>query len=184
MHLILVLNQVKKARFSFRTIMSFYGWGLSLNTKIPQRLYRKVKSATRNLIVPIRITSYNVCYTKLLRGVIETASWSSIPDAVLCAWQPGQEGGNSVVDVLSGKVNPSGKLAVSFPISYDDTPTAKNFPGYALESDGPADDTPDQSGFSFMQRVPWEVRITSYNVCYTKLLRPVQQLWYTSRELV
>ena len=89
-------------------------------------------------------------------GAIETESWTKTPDAVLLAWQPGQEAGNSVVDVLSGKVTPSGKLAVSFPVSYNDAPTSKTFPGHEIESDE-VDNAADLSGFSFMKRTPWEV---------------------------
>ncbi len=101
--------------FQDRRIASFY---LSDNEKALLNNVSKIFKAKGKKVLVILNTV----------GVMETASWSNIPDAILCPWMGGQEGGNAVVDILTGKVNPSGRLPMSFPIDYFDVPGAKDFP--------------------------------------------------------
>jgi beta-glucosidase len=62
---------------------------------------------------------------------VSMGSWIDDVAAVLEGWMMGQAGGQAVADVLFGKVNPSGKLAETFPIKLVDTPAFINWPGGA-----------------------------------------------------
>jgi len=62
-------------------------------------------------------------------SAIAVGDWVDGVAAVLDAWLMGQAGGSALADVIFGHVNPSGKLAETFPVRLEDTPAYLNFPG-------------------------------------------------------
>jgi beta-glucosidase len=112
-------------------------------------------------------------------GVIEVASWRDEPDAILLAWQAGQETGNSIADILSGKINPSGKLATTFPVVYEDVPSAKNFPGKVIEPETPGQDQRGGFGRSRPSAVTYEEGIyVGYRYYETFGVKPAYEFGY------
>ena len=77
-------------------------------------------------------------------GNIVDMGWSDQPDAILHTWMDGQEAGNSVADILAGKVSPSGKLPMTIAKRYEDYSSAKDFP---MSNGNPGDVNYDEDIF-------------------------------------
>ena len=126
---IAVNNEVKNADAAIVTIGRQAGEGVDRDIEGEFNLTSEERQLIFDICQAFHTADKPVIVIINSGSVIETASWSQYPDAILCAWQPGEEGGNSVADILTGKVNPSGKLTMTWPIAATDHPSTQNFPG-------------------------------------------------------
>ncbi len=135
---ICINNEVKEADAAIVTIGRQAGEGVDRDIQTEFNLIEEERQLIYEVCNAFHAAGKPVIVVINSGSVIETASWNSYPDAIICAWQPGEEGGNSVVDILTGRVCPSGKLTMTWPIAAADHPSTQNYPGlidfYTFES--------------------------------------------------
>jgi beta-glucosidase len=55
-------------------------------------------------------------------SAIACGDWTLSPDSIIMAWYPGMHGGQALAEIISGHVNPSGRLPLTFPLKTSDLP--------------------------------------------------------------
>jgi beta-glucosidase len=125
----MIRAQVKKSDVALITIGRSSGEGWDRQ----ERDYFVISQEERNMLEKVyqiyHSTGKKVIVLLNIGAPVETSSWKQYADAIILSWQTGQEGGLALANILNGKVNPSGKLAVTFPEKYSDVPSSKTFPG-------------------------------------------------------
>jgi len=146
----LLAKKANEADIALITIGRNAGEGRDRKVENDFNLSAAEKALIKNVADAFHTKNKKVVVVLNIGGVIETESWRDNADAILLSWQPGLEAGNAVADILSGKINPSGKLSSTFPVKYEDVSSAKSFPGKEF---------PDKAttGMLGMKAIPAEV---------------------------
>ncbi len=85
----------------------------------------KLFSAIDRVILDVAEANPQTVVVLFAGAPIDMSAWIDKVAAVVWVGFPGEKGGEAIANVLTGKVNPSGKLSETFPIHYEDTPAAK-----------------------------------------------------------
>ncbi|GAA1884592.1 glycoside hydrolase family 3 C-terminal domain-containing protein [Paeniglutamicibacter psychrophenolicus] len=110
------------------TVIFMAGLPGSVESEGFDRTTLELPASQLELLGQVRAANPNVVVALVGGGVVELPFADDVP-AILAAWLGGQAGGGALADVLTGKVNPSGRLAETIPLRLEDTPAALDFPG-------------------------------------------------------
>jgi beta-glucosidase len=123
-----LIEEAKKIAKEADIALVFAGLPLHYESEGIDRTHINMPASHNKLISEIAAIQNNTVAV-LTNGSAVAMPWLNEVPGVVEAWLGGQAGAGAVADVLFGKVNPSGKLAETFPVKLEDTPSFLNFPG-------------------------------------------------------
>ncbi|MBQ7295550.1 MAG: glycoside hydrolase family 3 C-terminal domain-containing protein [Clostridia bacterium] len=112
-------------------VLLFIGLTEEYESEGYDRKHMNLPTSHNNLVEEVLKVNKNVVVV-LSGGSPVTMPWLSGVKAVLNGYLGGQASGTAIAQVLTGKVNPSGKLAETYPLSLEDVPCVNYYPGTAL----------------------------------------------------
>lgn len=122
-----MIEEAKKLAEKSDIALVFAGLPLHYESEGMDRTHIDLPPSHNKLISEVAAIQKNTAIV-LTNGSAVAMPWVDKVPAILEGWLGGQAGAGGVVDILFGKVNPSGKLAESFPLKLEDTPAFFNFP--------------------------------------------------------
>ncbi len=105
----------------------FAGTGANIESEGSDRQTMKLSEAQERIILDTASVNENTVVVLFAGAPVDMRAWIDKVAAVVYVGFPGERGGEAIANVLTGKVNPSGKLSETFPLSYEDTPAAKGY---------------------------------------------------------
>ncbi len=119
-------NAVDNAAASDINIV-FAGTGANIESEGSDRQTMKLSDAQTRTILDTASVNENTVVVLFAGAPVDMSGWIDEVAAVVYVGFPGEKGGEAIANVLTGKVNPSGKLSETFALSFEDTPAATGY---------------------------------------------------------
>ena len=123
-----LIEEAKDAAAKADIALVFAGLPLHYESEGIDRKHIDMPASHNKLISEVASVQENTVVV-LTNGSAVAMPWKNEVSGILETWLGGQAGAGGTADVLFGKVNPSGKIAETFPYKLEDTPSYFNFPG-------------------------------------------------------
>lgn len=117
----------------FHVILTATVSGMEGNDRPHMRIAEADDVLLRKLISLKKENDFKLTLVLNVCGPVDLRDYEADLDAIWCVFLPGMEGAHALADLMLGKRTPSGKLPITFPKRYEDTPTFLNFPGEGYE---------------------------------------------------
>ena len=130
-----LLNEAVKAAKAADVAVVFAGLSNQVESEAQDRTEMNLPLGQDELIKAVALANPNTVVVMTGGNPVMMDAWLPFVKGLLQVWYPGQEGGYAIADLLFGRVNPSGKLPVTFLKRWEDSAAYGNYPGKNGEVD-------------------------------------------------